>query len=293
MKKSLLFGSLAVAGLLCGGRSARAQGAIVSGGTYKMTHYGVVADGSAATYGVPAGTPLCFDVNLGLATAGATIGQWGDNGSDGQRYIFEGQADGSYKLRHKGTAMYVQPIGLSKTALTHIEQNVLLTTGDDAQCWFITDPNNNGRYKFTMKNSANAMGVSQCLEIGYASAAPGAFADIFDDNNFEPAQRWQLTLAAAPLAARNGATSGALSAAAYPNPAGRGQGLTVLVETARAGAAQVEVLDMLGHRVQTQSAVLKVGGNQVGLANDNLAAGVYVVRVRQGDFIEQTRLVRQ
>ena len=129
------------------GVEARAQGAIANGGTYKMSHYGVVS--GSTTPGAPAGQPLCLDVDNNLATVGTSIGQWVGNGNDAQRFIFELQSDGSYKLRHKGTVMYVQPIGLSKTANTQIQQNVLLTT-DDAQRWFITDPNSNERYKFTL-----------------------------------------------------------------------------------------------------------------------------------------------
>ena len=130
MTKSVFFSLLTALCLLGAGQSASAQGAITNGGAYKITHYGVPADGSA--FGVPVGTPPCLDVNLGLTTAGASIGQWGDNGFDGQRYIFERQTDGSYKLRHRGTTMYVQPAGLSKAANARIEQNVLLTSGDDA-----------------------------------------------------------------------------------------------------------------------------------------------------------------
>ena len=290
MKHSVLFGAFATLCLLGHGQTASAQGAITNGATYKMTHYGVVADGSAAAYGVPAGTPLCLDVNLGLATAGASIGQWGDNGFDGQRYIFELQTDGSYKLRHKGTTMYVQPVGLSKTVSTRIEQNVLLTTGDDAQRWFITDPNSNGRYKFTLKNSANAAGVSQVLEVGFGSAAPGAPVNLFDDNGFEPAQRWQLTRTA--LATKNSAEA-ALWVQAYPNPLAQGQALGLRVEAQRPGPAEVTVLDALGRPVYRQSADLRTGGNPLVLNNPALAAGLYLVQIRQADFVQQTRVVQQ
>lgn len=292
MKKTVLFGALATLGLLGTGRTTQAQGAIVNGGTYKMTHYGVVADGSAAAYGVPAGTALCMDVNLGLATAGATIGQWGDNGLDGQRYIFEKQSDGSFKLRHKGTVMYVQPIGLNKAALTHIEQNVLLTTNDDAQRWFITDPNNNGRYKFTLKNSANAAGVAQCLEIGFGSATPGGFIDLYDDNAFEQAQRWVLTLTGSPLATRS-ANDAALRTEVYPTVLGQGQPLSLRVDALRSGAAQVELVDVLGRLAYTQSATLQAGATMLAISVPKLAAGTYIVRVHQGEFSQQTRIVQQ
>lgn len=291
MKKTLLTGVLATVALLGGTTAARAQAiTIQNGATYRLTHYGVVADNSAAAFGVPAGTALCFDVDRNLTTAGAFINQWGENANDGQQFVFELQSDNSYKLRHKGTVMYVQPVGLAKTANTRIEQNVLLTTGDDAQRWFITDPGNNGRYKFTLKNSANAQGVSQVLEIGFGSPAPGAQTNLFDDNGFEQAQRWTLTRTV--LATRNGAAS-PVWLQAYPNPATPGQALNLRVEAQRSGPADIEVIDGLGRRVHRQQATLAVGGNPLVLATSNLAPGLYLVRLHQGDAIQQTQFIQQ
>ena len=290
MKNTLLFGSLAAACLLFAGQAASAQGAIVNGATYKITRYGVTSSGT--TPGAPAGQPLCMDVDNNLATPGVSIGQWVDNGNDAQRYIFERQADGSFKLRHKGTVMYVQTVGLNKTFNTQIQQNVLVTTNDDAQRWFITDPNNNGRYKFTLKNSANATGISQCLETGFASDAPGARLNIYDDNGFEPAQRWLLTLTAQPSATKN-ANELVLSTRAYPNPFTQGQPLSVQVETIANGPATVSVIDVLGHRVHSQEVSLKAGANTVLLRNAPLASGLYILRVAQGANVQQTQVVQQ
>ena len=290
MKKNVLFGSLLTLCLLGAGQTASAQGSLTNGATYKLTHYGVAADASAATFGVPAGTALCMDVDSNLATAGTSIGQWGDNGNDAQRYIFELQTDGSYKLRHKGTVMYVQTVGLSKAQGTRIEQNVLLATGDDAQRWLITDPGNNGRYKFTLKNSANAAGVSQVLEIGFASAAPGARLNLYDDNGFEPAQRWELARTA--LTTKNSAEA-ALWIQAYPNPLAQDQPLSLRVEAERPGPAEIEVLDGMGRKVHGQRTSLQKGGNAIVLINSQLAPGLYLVRLRQGDFVQQTQVVQQ
>ena len=290
MKKSVLFGALAALGLLIGNHAAQAQGAITNGATYRLTHYGVVADNSATAFGVPAGAPLCLDVDRNLTTAGALLAQWGENANDGQQFVFILQTDGSYKLRHKGTVQYVQTVGLSKAVNTRIEQNVLLTSGDDAQRWFITDPNNNGRYKFTLKNSANTAGVSQVLEVGFASPAPGAQVNLFDDNGFEPAQRWVLTRTA--LATKNAAGE-VLWLQAYPNPAGRGQALHLRVEAQRPGAATIEVMDALGRSVYRQNAALVAGGNPLDLNNAALAPGLYLVRMTQGDFVQQTRFVQE
>jgi len=291
MKKPVLICTLFAGAVLAAG-SAQAQGAITDGGVYKMTHYGVMADGSAAQFGVPAGTALCMDVDSNLATAGTSIGQWGDNGIDAQRFVFTLQPDGSYKIRHLGTVMYVQPVALNKAQGTRIEQNVLVSANDDAQRWFVTDPNNNGRYKLTLKNSTNAQNVSQVLEVGFASAAPGARVNLYDDNNFEPAQRWVLTRTAIVSATRNAAGS-TLWLQAFPNPLAPGQGLSLRVEAQRKGAAEVEVLDVMGRRVHSQTAELLVGGNPLALTNAPLAPGLYLVRVHQGTFVQQTQVVQQ
>lgn len=290
MQKTLLAGFLTALGLLGGALAARAQVTIQNGGTYRLTHYGVVADNSASQYGVPAGTPLCLDVDLNLTTAGTLINQWGQNTNDGQQFVFELQSDNSYKLRHKGTTVYVQPVGLAKVAGTRIEQNVLLTTGDDAQRWFITDPGSNGRYKFTLKNSANAQGVSQVLEIGFGSPAPGAPVNLFDDNGFEPAQRWQLTRTV--LATRNGADS-PIWLQAYPNPASAGQPLNLRVEARFSGPAEIEVVDAMGRSVHRQAATLAIGGNPLALSTSALAPGLYLVRLHQGDSVQQTQFLQQ
>ena len=188
--------------------------------------------------------------------------------------------------------MYVQTVGLSKAQGTQIQQNVLLATGDDAQRWFITDPNSNGRYKFTLKNTANTAGVSQVLEAGFASPAPGARVNLWEDNGFEPAQRWLLTRTAVVSATKNAAES-TLWIQAYPNPLVQGQSLNLRVEAQRNGTAQVEVLDVMGRRVHGQTAELLVGGNPLTLTNASLAPGLYLVRVRQGAIVQQTQVVQQ
>lgn len=291
MKKSVLLGALAALALAGTGLTAQAQGPITNGGTYKITHYDVVADGSASMFGVPAGTPLCLDVDLNLATPGAFVNQWGDNGLDAQRFIFELQTDGSYKLRHKGTVMYVQAVGLSKVQGTRIEQNVLATANDDAQRWLITDPNNNGRYKFTLKNSANAAGISQVLEVGFASPAPGAQTNLWEDNGFEPAQRWELTRTA--LSGTRNAAGEALWLRAYPNPLAPSQSLHLLVEAQRSGRAAVEVVDVLGRQAHRQSVELRTGGNPLTLSNAPLAPGLYLVRLIQGNLVQQTPVIQK
>ena len=188
--------------------------------------------------------------------------------------------------------MYVQTVGLSKAVNTELQQYMLLATGDDAQRWLITDPNNNGRYKLTLKNSTNAQNIAQVLEVGFASAAPGARVNLYDDNNFEPAQRWVLTRTAIVSATRNAAGS-TLWLQAFPNPLAPGQGLSLRVEAQRKGTAEVEVLDVMGRRVHSQTTELLLGGNPLALTNAPLAPGLYLVRVHQGAFVQQTQVVQQ
>jgi hypothetical protein len=285
MKKNLLLRSVAALGLLCAAQSASAQGAIVNGGTYKFTHYGVVADASAAAFGVPAGTPLCMDIDEGKSVAGTSVGQWGDNGFEAaQRYILEKQTDGSYKIKLFNAQMYLQPVGLATVKETRIE--VAAPSASDAQRWLISDPNNNGRYEFKLK------GTNQVLEVGGASAAPGARVNLYDDTDFEPAQRWVLTLTSTATASKS-ANSLALQLNTFPNPLAYGQHARLSVAASTSGLATVEVLDMLGNKVHAQRTSLRAGDNTVGLTNSQLAAGVYLVRVSQGGFIQQTRMVQQ
>jgi hypothetical protein len=281
MKKSLLFSRIAGLSLLLGSALAtHAQTAgIVDGGTYKLTHHGVVDPTT--------GTALCLDVDFDSNQPGASIGQYLDNGLDAQRFILELQSDGSYKVRHKNTQLYVQPVALSTAAFTQMEQNV--SVNDDAQRWIITNTGADG-YKFILKATATAA-LPQALEIGYASNVPGARVNLFDDNGFVPAQRWDLTLMATPTATKN-AVNPSFSVEAYPNPFG--QRLNVRIYTATAGPAQLELHDMLGRSVRHLNTVLHAGSNEVLLPGDNVpAAGVYILRLRQGEAVQQLQVVQQ
>jgi hypothetical protein len=130
------------------------------------------------------------------------------------------------------------------------------------------------------------------LEVGFASDAPGARVNLFDDNGFEPAQRWQLALISSPTATKN-ASELVLKTQAYPNPLVQGQRLTLQVETISTGPATVDVLDVVGHKVHSQDVSLKAGANTVQMTNTPLAAGLYVVRVSQGANVKQTQVAQQ
>ncbi|MCR5887568.1 RICIN domain-containing protein [Hymenobacter sp. J193] len=281
MKKSVLFGSFATACLLGVAQLAVAQAqTLVNGGTYKITHFGKVDPTTK--------TPLCLDVDFNSADAGTSIGQWIDNGFDAQRFVLEAQTDGSYKIRHVGTPMYLQPVALNTAAGTQIEQNV--SSDSDAQRWLITNTGDD-LFELMLKATKDAA-KPQVLEVGFASDVPGARVNLWDDTDFAEAQRWQLTLISSPTA--NKKTNPAeLNAEVYPNPLGRSQELSVKVTTARSGAAEVELLDVLGHKVLGQRAALRVGSNTVSLSRQPLAAGIYILRVSQGNYIQQTRIVQQ
>ena len=49
----------------------------------------------------------------------------------------------------------------------------------------------------------------------------------------------------------------------------------------------------MGRRVHSQTAELLVGGNPLALTNAPLAPGLYLVRVHQGTFVQQTQVVQQ
>ncbi|QIX60437.1 T9SS type A sorting domain-containing protein [Hymenobacter lutimineralis] len=281
MKKSVLLGALATLSLLGASHRTLAQAqTLVDGGTYKITHFGKVDPTSKS--------PLCLDVDFDSKEAGASIGQWVDNGFDAQRFVLEAQTDGSYKIRHMGTTMYVQPVGLATAAGTKIEQNV--SSDSDAQRWLITNTGND-LFELMLKATKDAA-KPQVLEVGFASDVPGARVNLWDDTDFAEAQRWQFTLIASPTANRK-TNPAELNAEVYPNPLGRHQALSVKVTTARGGAAEVELLDVLGHRVLRQPATLRAGHNTVSLSRQPLAAGIYILRVSQGNYIQQTRIVQQ
>ncbi|MDO7873318.1 RICIN domain-containing protein [Hymenobacter sp. ASUV-10] len=281
MKKFVLLGSLMALALLGSNQSQAQTAGLVDGGTYKFTHHGVVDPTT--------GTPLCLDVDFDSQVAGASIGQWLDNGIDAQRFILELQTDGSYKIRHKNTQLYVQPVGGATAATTQIEQNV--STNDDTQRWIITDTGADG-YKLILKATATAA-LPQALEVGFGSNVPGARVNLFDDNGFVPAQRWDLTLIPATPTGTRQASESVLKAEVFPNPAAAAQALKVQVTTISAGPATLELLDMLGRPVAQQAATLVAGPNTVALRTPTLAAGIYVVRVQQGGFVQQTRLVQK
>lgn len=281
MKKSVLFGSLATVCLLGIAQLTMGQAqTLVDGGIYKITHYGKVDPETKK--------PLCLDVDFNSAEAGAGIGQWIDNDLDAQRFVLEAQTDGSYKIRHVGTPMYIQPVGLVTVAGTKIEQNV--ASDSDAQRWLIT---NTGDDLFELMLQATKDAAKpQVLEVGFASDVPGARVNLWDDTDFAEAQRWQFTLTSSPTA--NKKTNPAeLSAEVYPNPLSRNQSLSVRVTTARTGTAGVELLDVLGHKVLSQQATLRAGINTLNLSRQPLAAGVYILRVSQGNYIQQSRIVQQ
>ncbi|WP_152559884.1 RICIN domain-containing protein [Hymenobacter sp. IS2118] len=293
MKKSLLFSSLAAIALLFAGPSASAQfssGPIVNGGTYKITHYFVTATN---------GDPLCVEVAGNSAAAGAAVQQFNDNGNDAQRFVFELQADGSYKLRHKGTDMYIQTVGLSSAVFAELEQNV--STDDFAQRWVITEnPGSNvdnpnppaGLYEFKLKKSVGQMPFEMCMEVPSANNVSGQRLKLFDDNEYARAQRFQLTLISTPTATKN-ASQLVLKAQAYPNPFGQGEALSVSIDALTGGTVSISVIDALGHAVHSQRATLRAGANTVKLSNPVLAAGLYVVRVSQGKNTQQIHVAQQ
>ncbi|HEX8429221.1 T9SS type A sorting domain-containing protein [Hymenobacter sp.] len=293
MKKIVLLTSLAAISSLFFNYSASAQ-AIVNGGTYRI---------GRTTLAVPVGGRLSMQVTGN--TALAPVVQAVNDNTDAFNFVFELQTGttNEYKIRHRGTnpALYIQtqpipPITNPKAAFSKLVQGPLVSNGsveDEAQRWIITaDTNPLFGYEFALKNSSsvfNGMTIPrQCIDM-FSDAAGDQFA-IFDDNDNARFQRFELTLI--PLGTKN-ASESVLRTQAYPNPANQGQNLTVKVETIHNGSATVSILDVLGHTVHSQAATFKAGSNLVALSNKPLSAGVYIVRISQGDFLQQTRVVQQ
>lgn len=254
--------------------SAQAQ-SVVNGATYKITHKGA--------FDPATGTPLCLDVDFNLPDPGTRIRQFLDNGFDAQRFVLELQPDSTYKVRHKGTVMYLQTIGLADTNFAKTEQNV--SSPANAQHWRLTDMGG-GYFKFTMR------GTNRCLEAAFNSNIPGSDVGIFDDNGND-AQRWKLDLIDMPTAVEGQFGAGFLLEA-YPNPAPAQRDLHLYAQTTTAGMGSVEVADLTGRVLVTQPLLLQAGGQAVTVQGTSaLAAGTYIIRLRQGALLRQMRLAVQ
>jgi hypothetical protein len=74
----------------------------------------------------------------------------------------------------------------------------------------------------------------------------------------------------------------------YPNPARRST--TVAFTLAEPGNATVDVFDLSGRKVATLTKICGAGENALALDTGNLAAGVYVYRLRSGNYVATRRL---
>lgn len=80
---------------------------------------------------------------------------------------------------------------------------------------------------------------------------------------------------------------------AYPNPSAAAGEVTLAIRTGQAGAATLWLTNVLGQVVGQQSLSLSAGTSTVPLAGaGELATGVYLLRVRQGEQQQTLKLVR-
>ncbi|RYY19177.1 MAG: T9SS type A sorting domain-containing protein [Cytophagaceae bacterium] len=85
-----------------------------------------------------------------------------------------------------------------------------------------------------------------------------------------------------------------LLAQAYPNPSALTADITLSLRTDLAGETQLSLTDAIGRQLGQQTVVLQPGTTTLPLeAAPRLAAGVYVLRVRQGARQQVLKLVRQ
>jgi hypothetical protein len=87
---------------------------------------------------------------------------------------------------------------------------------------------------------------------------------------------------------------GGLLVQAYPNPSALGAAVALSIRTGQAGPATLRLTDVLGRELSQQQASLPVGATTLPLLEaGQLATGVYLLRVQQGDQQQVLRLVRE
>jgi hypothetical protein len=133
-----------------------------------------------------------LDVYNNGSQSGANVQQSTDNGNDAQRWIVTLEADGFYKLTHKGTTQVLDVDNNSSVSGANVQQWTDL--GTDAQRWKI-EVMSDGYCKLIHK------GTTQVLDVDNNSSQSGAnvqqWADNLNANN--DAQRWKLDLIEVPI----------------------------------------------------------------------------------------------
>lgn len=87
---------------------------------------------------------------------------------------------------------------------------------------------------------------------------------------------------------------GGLLVQAYPNPSAPGAAVALSIRTGQAGPATLRLTDVLGREVGQQQASLPAGATTLPLpAASQLATGVYLLRVQQGQQQQTLKLVRE
>ena len=76
----------------------------------------------------------------------------------------------------------------------------------------------------------------------------------------------------------------------YPNPISSNNNATIQILTGEEGPATIEVIDVLGRRLQSQLVKVAPGENTFALETNGLASGVYFVTVRLGTYYEVIKL---
>jgi predicted RNA binding protein YcfA (HicA-like mRNA interferase family) len=117
------------------------------------------------------------------------VQQYTDNNNDAQRWVITLEADGFYKLKHKGTNQCLDVVNNSNQSDADVQQYTDL--GNDAQRWKL-EAMSDGYFKLTHK------GTNQCLDVVNNSNQPNTDVRQHTDNTSD-AQRWKLDLIEVPI----------------------------------------------------------------------------------------------
>lgn len=157
---------------------------------------------------------------------------------------------------------------------------------------------------FEVESSVDGVAFQQLGQVAGAGTSPQAHAYQFMDKNLARYAASHVyyrlrqvdtnsTATYSPVRTVQVPLEAGLLVQAYPNPSATAEPVTLAIRTEQAGAATLWITNVLGQVVGQQPLSLPVGMSTVPLTGaSELATGVYLLRVRQGDQQQTLKLVR-
>jgi len=191
-----------------------------------------------------------------------------------------GGLTGPAQMGHFHTGLSSQP-GPVVFALTPFFSSTTAPTATAAGFWNATNPAPNDANPFLLKRSVQFRKDSMYVNLHTAQYPGGEIRG----QVYRGARNLQRILPTQPAALVTETFT------TYPSPFQNA--LTLSFEARRAGSGRVQVADMLGRIVTTQTIQVRTGANTQQLALPNTAPGVYLVTVEVGDAKLVSRVLKQ